>query len=72
MKTKFEEPDYFVNNRDSYFLGFIYFNNKDKRIIVPRRKGTGYGGTFNFGRYQTYLIIAAFIATVSIIAHFSH
>jgi len=71
MKTKFEEPDYFVNNPDNYFLGFTYFNKKDKRVIVPRRKGTGYGGTFNFGRYQTYLIIVAFIAAVSIIAHFS-
>ena len=61
---KFEESDYKRNNPENYKMKIFYFNPEDERIMVPKLKGFGYGGTFNFARYQSYLIIFAIVVTV--------
>ena len=48
-------------NPENYKWGFIYFDLKDSRVIVP--KVTQWlGWTFNFARPATYIIIVTFIA----------
>ncbi|HRX11811.1 MAG TPA: DUF5808 domain-containing protein [Draconibacterium sp.] len=48
-------------NQENYKWGFIYFDPKDSRVIVPKSV-QWLGWTFNFARPETYLIILAFIA----------
>ncbi len=69
MKPKFEKPDYEINDPSNYLLGFLYYNPSDKRVLVPKRKGRGWGGTYNFARYQSYLIIGAIIASVIVVIY---
>jgi uncharacterized membrane protein len=54
--------------KSDYWLGIIYFNRKDSRVIVPKRV-TGLGWTLNFANPYTYIII---IAIVSIIIGYSY
>ena len=48
-------------NPENYKWGLIYFNPKDKRIIVPKIS-PAMGWTFNFASPVTYVILLAFIA----------
>ena len=45
-----------------YKLGIFYFNPKDSRVFVPKR--FGWGWTFNFAKFWTYLILIAFVAFI--------
>jgi len=47
-------------NQDNYKWGFLYFDPKDKRVILPK-VNAALGWTFNFGSPITYIIIVAFI-----------
>jgi len=55
MKPRFldESFDLMVDNPDNYKLGIFYFNRKDKRAIVPKRKRF-LGWTVNFARPFAY------------------
>jgi uncharacterized membrane protein len=45
----------------------FYYNRKDKRIFVPKLVGFGY--TFNFGHWASWLIILALILVPLAIGH---
>jgi len=47
-------------NQENYKWGFIYFDPKDKRVILPKAN-PALGWTLNFGSPITYLIIVAFV-----------
>jgi len=56
-------------NPENYKWGFIYFDPKDSRVIVP--KVTQWlGWTFNFARPETYIIILAFIAVMVFVSFY--
>jgi uncharacterized membrane protein len=46
---------------NSYYwkLGIFYFNPENPKIFVPKRIGIGW--TLNFGRWQTFLLLAVLI-----------
>lgn len=72
MKPRFldEYFDTMVDNPDNYKLGIFYFNRKDKRAIVPKRKRF-LGWTVNFARPFAYwwaVGIAAIIAFAWVMA----
>ena len=72
MKPHFvnEHYDPMVDNPDNYKLGIFYFNRKDKRAIVPKRKRF-FGWTVNFARPFAYwwaVGIAAIIAFAWVMA----
>jgi uncharacterized membrane protein len=48
-------------NPENYKWGFLYFDPKDSRVILPKVNRL-LGGTLNFGNPITYIILAAFIA----------
>ena len=60
--------DRHVDNPDNYKFGIFYYNTKDSRIIVPKRKRI-MGWTINFGRTNTYLIFAG-IVIIMVVAKF--
>ena len=47
-------------DQEKYKWGFLYFDPKDRRVILPKVNPT-LGWTFNFGNPITYLIIVAFV-----------
>jgi len=47
-------------DQEKYKWGFLYFDPKDKRVILPK-VNPALGWTFNFGNPITYLIIVAFV-----------
>jgi len=47
-------------NPENYKWGFIYFDPKDKRVILPK-VNPSLGWTFNFGSPISYLVLVAFI-----------
>ena len=51
--------------KSNYFLGVIYFNRKDSRVIVPKRV-SGLGWTLNFANPYTFVIIIAIISIIII------
>ncbi len=55
--------DRHVENPDNYRFAIFYYNPGDQRIIVPKRNRM-MGWTLNFGRTNTYLIIAGIIIIV--------
>jgi uncharacterized membrane protein len=65
MKPHFvnEFYDPMVDNPQNYKLGIFYFNRKDKRLIVPKRKRM-LGWTMNFARPGAYLWVIIIIAIV--------
>ena len=67
MKTNFDDynSDRMISNPDNYKWGIVYFNKKDRRVMVPRYNKM-MGGTFNFANFYTYLIILGFILVVLI------
>lgn len=44
-----------IDNPDNYKFGILYFNPKDKRIIVPKYDRYR-GWTLNFGNKYAYLL----------------
>lgn len=52
--------DRHVDNPDNYKWTIFYYNPEDSRIIVPKRT-RWMGWTLNFGRTNTYLILAGII-----------
>ncbi len=68
MKPHFldEYFDTMVDNPDNYKLGIFYFNRKDKRAIVPKRKRF-LGWTVNFARPFAYWL-AVGIAAIIVLA----
>ena len=50
------------------WIGVLYFNRKDSRVIVPKRI-SGMGWTLNFGNPYTYTIIIA-ITLIVIISNY--
>ncbi len=51
-----------------HWVGLIYVNRNDKRILVPKRV-VGMGWTINFGNPYSYLLIIAFLTVLLIINH---
>ncbi len=47
-------------DQDKYKWGFLYFDPKDKRVILPK-VNPALGWTFNFGSPVTYAIIIVFV-----------
>lgn len=41
-----------------WFGGVFYVNRADRRIVVPKRYGLGYGRTLNFGHPVAWLVVA--------------
>lgn len=47
------------------WIGVLYFNRKDSRVIVPKRI-SGMGWTLNFANPFTYIILIAIISIIII------
>ncbi len=47
------------------WIGVLYFNRKDSRVIVPKRI-SGMGWTLNFANPYTYIILIAIISIIII------
>lgn len=59
----------FVDDDDRHWLaGTIYFNRDDRRLLVPKKLGFGYGRTLNLARPAAWLILSAPIILALIIA----
>jgi uncharacterized membrane protein len=43
-----------------YKLGIFYYNPDDSRVLVPKRYGWGW--TFNFANYWSWLLMAIIVA----------
>ena len=57
-----------TNQNDGWITGRIYFNRRDKRIIVKRpRSGLGY--TMNFGNAWTWILHAVAAIAIVILFH---
>lgn len=56
---KKEENQQKTNN----WIGVLYFNRKDSRVIVPKRI-SGMGWTLNFANPYTYIILIAIISII--------
>ncbi len=48
--------------KSPYKLGLFYFNNADKRVMVPKRFGIGW--TFNFANIWSYVLLLAIIGII--------
>lgn len=59
-----------LDESGKYYLGFLYFNKEDKRVIVPKVNKM-LGWTLNFARVQTYLIIALIVIVAIVSANLS-
>jgi uncharacterized membrane protein len=64
MKTTSEQNSSDMNrkNRNNWKWAF-YFNNKDRRVIVPKAN-PGLGWTLNFASPYTYILLVIVIAIV--------
>jgi uncharacterized membrane protein len=40
-----------------WFAGVIYFNRDDKRVVVPKRYGVGFGRTLNFAHPVAWIVV---------------
>jgi len=60
------EQERWRNNEDNWYLAFLYFNRKDKRILVTKRDKM-LGMTLNFANLGVYAILAILIAVVVIL-----
>jgi len=67
MKNNLDEYENDRMRRDplNYKWGFIYFNPKDKRVIVPKFNKM-MGWTLNFANIYSYLLILGLIAAILI------
>ena len=54
------------NNRDDgWFVGRLYFNREDKRVII-KRPGSVFGYTFNFGNRWTWIWNLIFVIIIAV------
>lgn len=51
---------------DGWLTGRIYFNRKDKRILI-RRPQSGFGYTMNLGNKRTWIIHIIFVIIIVIL-----
>ncbi|MFO7843098.1 MAG: DUF5808 domain-containing protein [Bacteroidales bacterium] len=63
------ELDRELNNPDNYKFSVVYYNPKDKRIIVPKLDKWR-GWTLNFGNIYTYLVLILLIIIMTLAALF--
>lgn len=58
MKSNFEQnlQDKMIENPENYKWGIFYFNPKDTRIMVPKRK-QWMGWTLNFANIYSFFIL---------------
>ncbi|USB34217.1 DUF5808 domain-containing protein [Paenibacillus sp. YPG26] len=54
-----------VHDDDKWLLGMIYFNRKDKNLIVEKRFGVGWG--LNFGHPASWLILLGIIVVLVVV-----
>ncbi|MBE7177155.1 MAG: hypothetical protein INR69_12160 [Mucilaginibacter polytrichastri] len=54
---------------EAWKWGIIYVNTDDPRIVVPKRN-PGFGWTFNFAHWQSYLITVLILAIPFLIRFF--
>jgi uncharacterized membrane protein len=68
MKTPFEqhELDRMIHDPDNYKLFILYFNLRDPRTIVPKRKKP-MAWTLNFANPYSWIIVLALILLVYIL-----
>lgn len=43
---------------EAWKAGILYFNPRDRRIWVPRRRGLQYGQTLNLGNPRSWIVLA--------------
>ncbi len=60
-----------IDNPDNYKFGILYFNPKDKRIIVPKIDRYR-GWTLNFGNKYAYLLAFLIVLVFVSLALFSN
>lgn len=41
-----------------WFAGTIYFNREDRRLLVPKRLGLGFGRTLNLAHPASWAVLA--------------
>lgn len=58
---KFNEFNDPVDDPENYRWGVFYFNQKDERVIVPKRN-RWMGFTLNFANPLSWMVILTFIA----------
>ncbi|WP_372751991.1 DUF5808 domain-containing protein [Labilibaculum sp.] len=51
------------------WIGVLYFNRKDSRVIVPKRI-SGMGWTLNFANPYTYIMVIVIILIITLSNHF--
>ncbi len=56
--------------QSSNWIGLIYFNRNDSRVVVPKRV-SGMGWTLNFANPYTYILIISIIAIIALSFYFS-
>ncbi|MBO0810408.1 MAG: hypothetical protein J2P23_00005, partial [Microlunatus sp.] len=62
-----------VGDDDRHWLaGTIYFNRDDRRLLVPKKLGFGYGRTLNLARPTAWLIISIPVLLALIIGLSQH
>jgi uncharacterized membrane protein len=65
MKSDFDQihNDNEINNPSNYKWGFLYYNKKDKRIVLPKYQRER-GWTVNFANPLSYLFILLIIVII--------
>lgn len=58
-----------MDDDDRHWLaGTIYFNRQDKRVLVPKRLGLGFGRTLNLAQPLSWLVLLAPVIVAILIA----
>jgi uncharacterized membrane protein len=58
-----------VDDDDRHWLaGTIYFNREDKRVLVPKKLGLGFGRTLNLAQPVSWLVLLAPVIVAILIA----
>jgi len=58
-----EDFDNWHNDPNNWYLGFLYYNPKDKRLLPPKRL-KAFGWTVNFANPYSVLILIAILALI--------
>ena len=69
MKTQFgqDKLDKMRNDSNNYKLGVFYCNQKDPRLLIPRKKGIGLSP--NFANPYFYMIILGIIIFATLLGN---
>lgn len=58
-----------MDDDDRHWLaGTIYFNRDDKRVLVPKKLGLGYGRTLNIAHPVSWLVLLAPLVVALLVA----